>query len=235
MASTPSPVTIRRATAEDSSALSHICLVTADAGASAAALHKAGELPGIMYAEPYVHLPHAFGFVLVDATKTHDAHRGVVGYVLATYDTRAFERAMTAQWIPPYLAKYPLSSAVEGANTDVNREAEVPEHLRQLTLQDRHYIRTIHALPTASDVCVAFSPAHLHIDILPEYQRQGWGRRLIGEVVRFLQEEKGLNALWLGMDPRNENARKFYYRLGFRDISGGPFGVMGLKFEDWKA
>ena len=90
-------VTIRRADAADSPALSHICLVTADAGVSAASLHGAGELPGLMYAEQYVHLPEGFGFVLEDSARRDagDPFRGVVGYVLSTWDTRAFEKSKT--------------------------------------------------------------------------------------------------------------------------------------------
>ncbi|TCD64322.1 hypothetical protein EIP91_004232, partial [Steccherinum ochraceum] len=62
----PTQTYIRRATPSDSPALSRICLLTGDAGQSAAPLHTFGELPGVMYAEPYVHMPSAGGFVLVD-------------------------------------------------------------------------------------------------------------------------------------------------------------------------
>ncbi|KAJ3559188.1 hypothetical protein NM688_g502 [Phlebia brevispora] len=225
----PNPaIFIRRAATEDSKALSYICLATADAGASAEALHKAGELPGVIYAEPYVHLPTAFGFVIVDSAKSQDKYGGVVGYVLSTYDTRAFEQAMKDQWLPPYLERYPLSAV------DAETTSDSPEHLRELTRNDEQFIRRIHNLPTSSDINVAFSPAHMHIDILQEYQRQGWGRKLISEVVRHLRDEKGLDSLWLGMDPRNGNAKKFYQRLGFKEIPGAGEGVMGLRFEDWK-
>lgn len=76
------PYYIRRATKDDSSALSYICLATADAGKSAEKLHTAGELPGLVYAEPYVHLPTGFGFVLVDPSRGENGE--AVGYVLAT-------------------------------------------------------------------------------------------------------------------------------------------------------
>lgn len=227
MSSPQSTVTIRRANAADSPAVSRICLLTADAGVSAEKLHKAGELPGLMYAEPYVHLATGFGFVMVDSAKAQDQFGGVVGYTLGTYDTRAFERALKETWFPPYLEKYPLS-ALEPP------DADTPSHLRDLTPNDKQYIRTIHNPLSASDISIAFSPAHLHIDILPEYQRQGWGKRLIAEAVRFLKEEKGLDGLWLGLDPRNANAKKFYGRLGMTEIPDAPGLVMGLRFENWK-
>ena len=226
----PSPtVSIRPATTADSAALSYICLVTADAGNSAADLHTASELPGVMYAEPYVHMPEAFGFVMVDSAKADDGRGGVVGYVLSTWDTYAYETSLRELWFPKYQAKYPLSAA---SNDPVPDDA--PPHLRDLTPNDKHYIRTIHNPPSSGAVNLAFSPAHLHIDILPGYQRQGWGKRMIGQVVKYLREEKGLDGLWLGLDPRNSNARKFYYRIGFHEIPNAVEGVVGLRFEDWK-
>ena len=57
---------------------------------------------------------------------------------------------------------------------------------------------------------------------------------MIGQVVKYLREEKGLDGLWLGLDPRNSNARKFYHRIGFHEIPNAVEGVVGLRFEDWK-
>ncbi len=219
---------IRPAGAADSPAVSRICLLTADAGISAESLHSAGELPGLMYAEPYVHLPECFAFVLVDSSLGKEGEGDVIGYVLGSFDTRGFEQTRVINWFPPYLEKYPLS-AIDAEVTDTT-----PAHLRNLTPQDKHYIRTIHNPHIATDTQIAFSPAHLHINILPQYQHQGWGRRLIGHAVKYLKEEKGLDRLWLGMDPRNANAKKFYARLGFKEIPDTPFGTVGLNFEDWK-
>ena len=56
---------LRAATRADAPALTSICLRTADAGKDASAHHAYGELPGLFYAVPYVHLPGAGGFVLV--------------------------------------------------------------------------------------------------------------------------------------------------------------------------
>ena len=57
---------------------------------------------------------------------------------------------------------------------------------------------------------------------------------MIGRAVKYLREEEGLERLWLGMDPRNANAKKFYARLGFKEIPGTPVGTVGLQFEDWR-
>jgi len=44
----------------------------------------------------------------------------------------------------------------------------------------------------------------------------------------------GLDGFWIGMDSRNEAARNFYERLGFRSIPGAPPHNMGLSFSNWK-
>ena len=219
---------IRSTTPADSPAVSRICLLTADAGVSAESLHTVGELPGLMYAEPYLHLPDCYAFVLVDPSNGKEGEGEVVGYVLGSSDTRSFEQSRLIKWFPPYYEKYPLAAATVEASDDT------PLHLRNLTPQDKHYIRMIHNPQIATPGQIAFSPAHLHINILPQYQHQGWGRKLIGRAVKYLREEEGLERLWLGMDPRNANAKKFYARLCFKEIPGTPVGTVGLRFEDWR-
>jgi ribosomal protein S18 acetylase RimI-like enzyme len=69
----------------------------------------------------------------------------------------------------------------------------------------------------------------MHIDILPEYQKQGWGRKLIAEATAFLKGE-GLKGVWLGLDPRNDGARLFYKKVGFEHVDGASDDHLGLKF-----
>ncbi|KAK0468215.1 acyl-CoA N-acyltransferase [Desarmillaria tabescens] len=199
-------ITIRRATEADEAALSRICLLTADAGKSAEHLHDFGELPGLVYAVPYVKLPTTWGFVLVDDTHT------VVGYILGSKDTRAYEQYAAEHWWPVLAEKYPPESATK------------PADVRYM-----HLLRAMHTAPAAN---ITFASAHLHIDILPEYQKQGWGRKLMQTALDYLKGEniEG-SGVWLGLDPRNEGARKFYERLGFAAIEGAPEGNMGIKFQ----
>ncbi|KAH8118369.1 acyl-CoA N-acyltransferase [Phellopilus nigrolimitatus] len=209
----PDPsVYIRRVQKEDASALSRICLLTANAGTSAEALHALGELPGLVYALPYVHVPHTAGFVLArrDPGKTEV----VVGYLLLALDTRAFETAAERDWYPPLRARYPKPGTEEA------------DSAYKLLLKDADKAIYIHSARAGAG-------ARRHIDILPEYQRQGWGRRLIDTTVSFLRDEKGLEGLWLGMDTRNADAAHFYERLGFKGIDGAPKHCVGLSFDEW--
>ncbi|KAL5488024.1 hypothetical protein ACEPAI_6132 [Sanghuangporus weigelae] len=227
---------IRTVRPSDAPALSRICLLTGDAGKSAEGLHSIPELIGLFYACPYVSLPHTGGFVLArrrpldspdnvtrGEQQQHSSEEDVLGYTLFAYDTRVFEEAAEGDWFPPLRARYPKPLG----------EAWETVYDRQLTDADKRYIKLLHSPDRALEACVAFSPAHLHIDILPEAQRQGWGRRLIESAVRYLRDEKGLSGAWLGMDPRNVDAARFYERIGFQSIERAPSNYMSLMFENW--
>ncbi|MBR3753719.1 MAG: GNAT family N-acetyltransferase [Clostridia bacterium] len=57
-------------------------------------------------------------------------------------------------------------------------------------------------------------PAHLHIDILPEYQRMGLGHKLTDALLAHLKE-KGVKGIMLTTWIKNEKARGFYDKYGF--------------------
>ncbi|KAL0577079.1 hypothetical protein V5O48_004922 [Marasmius crinis-equi] len=196
--------TIRKATEADVPALSRICLLTADAGSSAEALHDYPELPGLIFSVPYVKLPTTWAFVLVD-----EASDTVIGYIVGSTDTREYERYAEEHWWPPLAEKYPPSIAKKPT--------------------DEKYMGFLQKMFRAPDANIAFSPAHLHINILPGYQRQGLGRKMIEKAIEYLKEAE-VGGVWLGIDPRNQNARKFYERVGFKPIEGVPDNNLGLKF-----
>jgi len=75
-------------------------------------------------------------------------------------------------------------------------------------------------------------PAHLHVDILPEYQRQGWGTKLMDALVERLREERvqGIHLIKAG---DNVGSEMFYGSVGFRRygevMDGGVSGEKGRK------
>jgi GNAT superfamily N-acetyltransferase len=76
-------------------------------------------------------------------------------------------------------------------------------------------------------------PAHLHIDLLPGYQRAGHGRALIDTFVAALRRAN-VAALHVGMVTANRAARPFYDRLGFHVIDvadAGPLTYLGLRLD----
>lgn len=237
MSTTNAGLYLRHARPSDSDAVSRICLVTGNAGETAEALLTIGDFVGICYAVPYLNVQHAGGFVLVrpasseiaevderlkDSLKDEDGNE-VVAYAVFATDTNAFSSEVEKDWYPKFRGKYSMS-LIEGGEAST------------LTDVDKHYVKLIHHPDPFDQSCLQFSTAHMHINILPPYQRQGWGRHLIGNVVSYLKNEEGLAGVWLGMDPRNHKAAKFYERIGFNhaNVDGAPQSCVGLKFEDWK-
>ncbi|KAJ6626946.1 hypothetical protein B0H10DRAFT_1997340 [Mycena sp. CBHHK59/15] len=49
--------------------------------------------------------------------------------------------------------------------------------------------------------------------------------------IEYLKGE-GIDGMWLVMNPKNLNARKFYQRLGFTAIKGSPENHVGVRFSE---
>jgi ribosomal protein S18 acetylase RimI-like enzyme len=60
-------------------------------------------------------------------------------------------------------------------------------------------------------------PAHLHMNLLPAFQRRGYGRQLM-ETFLSAANRNGAEKVWLGMLTVNVRARAFYDRLGFAEL-----------------
>jgi len=74
---------------------------------------------------------------------------------------------------------------------------------------------------------LAAYPAHLHIDLLPEWQGKGYGRGLMEAFLAGVHAA-GAPRVHLGMVPTNTAARAFYHRLGFTEIALGDPNVLYL-------
>lgn len=70
-------------------------------------------------------------------------------------------------------------------------------------------------------------PAHMHIDILPAYQGQGWGTEMVRALFAQLKEEK-VRGLMLGVAADNTRAIAFYKKQGFKVLGGSV--TMGVAF-----
>jgi len=72
-------------------------------------------------------------------------------------------------------------------------------------------------------------PAHLHIDILPAYQRMGFGTALMDALTAHLRAQ-GVPGVMLGVGSKNEKGKRFYRKYGFKKIGRVPFSIaMGLE------
>ena len=182
---------LRRVADEDRPALYEICLRTGNVGGDARRLYRHPDLLGHIYVGAYVELAPKCCLVVED-------EGGVGGYVVGVCDTRAFEEACASSWWPPLQRRYPLSLATASP-------------------AERARLRQLHAPQLTPAALSGSYPAHLHINLLPRLQRQGWGRRLIDRF-RGLAAEQGAKALHLIVADENTRACAFYRRYGFREL-----------------
>lgn len=86
----------------------------------------------------------------------------------------------------------------------------------------------------STETPLAFSadyPAHLHIDLLPKYQRMGLGTRLMDTLVNHLKG-KGIPGLMLGVGANNVGAQAFYGKYGFSVLEKQTGSIaMGVKLK----
>lgn len=178
----------------DRDAVYDICVRTADAGGDSRQLYPDGELVPNIFAGPYVELEPDLAFVL------DDGEGRPVGYVLGVADTGRFVTAFREKWLPAVGDRYPVPEG-DGERT--------PSEVMATLLHDPE--RMVLAELTAY-------PAHLHIDLLPEWQGRGYGRSLIHTLLDALRA-KSVGALHLSMLTANTGARAFYDRVGFHEIT----------------
>lgn len=197
-------VQVRRARADDAAAVLAICLRTGDAGEDASGLHADPELLGSVWAQPYLDVEPSHTYVA-------EIDGDVVGYVVGTPDSRAFEARAEAAYWPAQRLRHPLGP--------------VPGR----TPADEGAVALLHRPPTAPDALLADYPGHLHIDLLPGTQGLGLGRRLVDRM-RDSLASAGCPGVHVGVDPRNGGALGFYRHLGFVDLDASPDVVhLGLR------
>ena len=72
-------------------------------------------------------------------------------------------------------------------------------------------------------------PSHLHIDLLPECQGQGYGSKLVESLIVHLREKK-INGLMLHVSVDNDRAISFYKKCGFKVLYAEKDDVlMGIR------
>ncbi|MDQ7879685.1 GNAT family N-acetyltransferase [Microbacterium sp. QXD-8] len=179
----------------DEPALVDICLRTADAGADATGILDDDDLWAEIFVLPYAAHHPEFAFVV----ETDDGR--VVGYIVGAPDSAAFEEWFATEWWPRHAERWPRPQG-EPTATDS----------RQDGILRYAYARAGGAQPFGDEY-----PAHLHIDLLPETQGQGLGRRLI-ETLEAALREAGVPGLHLVASADNTGAIAFYPRVGFEPL-----------------
>ncbi|MFE3447380.1 GNAT family N-acetyltransferase [Nonomuraea sp. NPDC059194] len=177
-----------------------VCLQTGDSGKDATSLYHDPDLLAHIYAGPYPIADPALSFVAVD-------QRGVLGYIIATADTLAFEHWMEEHWWPGLRARYPRTMAADPGDGT----------------QDWWCVQRIHDAGPTPDELYDRYPAHLHIDILPRGQGAGLGRQLMKTLLDALRVRR-VPGVHLGVGAGNPGAFAFYQAMGFGVIRPDSWG-----------
>ncbi|KAJ4356997.1 hypothetical protein N0V95_002869 [Ascochyta clinopodiicola] len=168
----------------------------------------------------YVSLTPSTCFVLDDGSGR------AVGYCIGTADTASFAQRWREEFAPSVDSNIVPKPEIRTADLLMEKEE---------TKGFRHALH--HAECSALQVWpeeLAKYPAHMHIDILPEFQRKGWGSVLIDTLFEAVKS-KGASGIHLDMVRWNTIGRSFYEKIGFKVCSlvldngeSGETGVDGV-------
>jgi ribosomal protein S18 acetylase RimI-like enzyme len=185
---------IRRGELTDREAAYAVCLKTGDDGQDATALYEDPEALGRIFVGPYFAFEPELTFVLEDTA-------GVCGYVMGALDSKRFYQDYLQHWVPALQQQFP---APTGDPTGWNRTMRI--------YHDYHHPDVYCPEP------YELYPSHLHIDLLPRAQGQGWGRRMMEHLMTALRT-KGSPGVHLGVGQVNDRAILFYRKLGFTELA----------------
>lgn len=186
---------LRQARVEDHPALEMVCLKTGDSGADASAREDDPRLLGLIYAVPYQVFAPDYAFVI-------EGPNGVVGYVLGALDSAAYYEWAGREWFPK------IAATVADPGADETRWTGSDWARRLIHHPSVTYPPALHPYP-----------AHGHIDLLPEVQGKGFGRKALEHAIAALKRD-GAKGMHLGVSPRNRGALAFYEKLGFTRLTG---------------
>ncbi|MGJ8526932.1 MAG: GNAT family N-acetyltransferase [Maritalea sp.] len=176
-----------------------VCLKTANSGEDASGLYSRPELPGLVWSTPYlVHSPDNCFVVERDGE--------VVGYIVTTPDTRAFEAWQRDFWWPEVCKRL--------------------SHFEVKAPNDQDFLDTLERVQAPAPNYADDFPAHLHINLLPEAQGGGKGRKLI-ETASDRLLKLGATKLHLGVSFTNQKAIGFYQAMGFEEVTRDGALILG--------
>jgi ribosomal protein S18 acetylase RimI-like enzyme len=201
---------IRDAHPADRDGAYYVCLKTGNYGGDGEPFYQDDpDALGRIYVGPYLEFEPDLALILEDEW-------GVAGYALGALDTRNFFGRYERQWRPRLCLEFPDPTGS-------------PQHWSrtQAVYHVYHHPDYFHPEPYGD------YPSHVHIDLLPRAQGQGFGRRMMMQLLARLRD-RGSPGVHLGMSAVNHRAYGFYRTLGFTELtrtgSGAESSIyMGLK------
>ncbi len=202
---------IRRARPEDEAAANLVCLGTGADGADGTPFYADDpQALARIFVGPYFAFAPDLAWVLEDGA-------GVCGYCLAAANSAAFIDRYEREWRPRLAARFPQPTGDPATWTRTQQVHHLYHHPDHQIPEPRHLY-----------------PAHIHIDLLPRAQGQGWGRKMMTTALDELSRHS-VPGVHLGVGTANHRAQAFYRRIGFTELCrvGGDDGCtfMGLRLD----
>lgn len=189
------PCQIRPARPGDEPGAYYVCLKTGNYGEDGEPFYREDpEALGRIFVGPYLAFEPDLSLILEDA-------EGICGYALGTADSRQFYARYEREWRPALCARFPDPTGDPAGWTRVQQVYHAYHHPDYFCPEP-----------------YAAWPAHVHLDLLPRAQGQGYGRRLMTRLLDLLRA-RGAPGVHLGVSVYNPRAFGFYAHLGFQELA----------------
>lgn len=196
-------VIIRRAKKSDIQGIVHVCYKTGYMGEDATPYFSDEKLFGYLFSQYYPEYETEHCFVAVDNEK-------VVGYILGSPDSERQGKMFISRIIPRVIFRLFFITSLKYFSTF--------KHMFKLVAVVIKYIKLPgHMNNMPRDEIDKKFPAHLHINILEEYQRKGIGGRLIKAFETHMKELE-VKGIHLGTSEKNFKAIPFYKKIGYKIV-----------------
>ncbi|KAI0192018.1 acetyltransferase [Xylaria flabelliformis] len=208
----------------DFDACAHICIATLPP--TLAASPAAAQLSPYLWTHPYTFLSPSTCHVLDDGTGK------AVGYCIGCPDVHAFVanygRYITdilshSIAVPDFSIRAPWIVSKTAINVEYAQRQDIPDETANPLALAQNAYRADWMVLEGKEAVTERWRATMHIDLLPAYQRSGWGRQLIDRFVASVQssgQDYG-EGEHIGVAGENSKVVPFYERMGFRVIEGG--------------
>ncbi|MBN1328140.1 MAG: GNAT family N-acetyltransferase [Candidatus Heimdallarchaeota archaeon] len=196
-------IEIRKAQKTDEKELLNICFITGDPFLKK--VFPKCHLFGLFWCIYYVRYETDNCFVAVDPEK-----KNIVGYILSTLDTIKQKKDFKIKFIKE------INSQIKLLPRNKIRAKIVANFIinRRITKKKKEFLETY--------------PAHLHIDILPDYQRKGLGHKLMDVLENHFKENK-VKGYHLEVSSKNITGINFYKKYDLNFISKNRYTIMFTK------
>lgn len=149
-----------------------------------------------------------------------DMSEGTQHFILTTYCDYYIEKEKHNCFVAADDSDKAIGYVICSESFDSFIDTFEKEYLPRIPAEEKQYRTFAEESTVFQEKYKSIYPAHLHIGILPEYQRMGIGHKLLDTLISHLRE-KGLSGVMLTVNAENKKGIAFYEKYGFTLIEKG--------------